>query len=158
MHNPKCTTCTPLRCGYYGAKNYQRHHTLCYVVFCFLNTCWRLAVFIMAESLTAQVGLGDFFTTTWASYWLQAQTQAYSSRSYGPAAAASTVLGLALFHQLFCSRNKINSCVVVTGSIAARLVNAEPPKSFLSFAIATTTNRQSVFLSFDVAEGPCSQS
>lgn len=42
-------------CGYYGAKKYQRNHILCYVVFCFINMCWRLAVFIMAESLTAQI-------------------------------------------------------------------------------------------------------
>lgn len=31
-------------CGYYGAKNYQRQHTLCYIVFCFINLTWRLAV------------------------------------------------------------------------------------------------------------------
>ena len=42
-------------CGYYGAKNYQRNHTLCYLVFCCLNTVWRLVLFIMAESVTAQI-------------------------------------------------------------------------------------------------------
>ena len=42
-------------CGYYGAKNYQRNHILCYVIFCFVNMIWRLYVFIMAQSVTAQI-------------------------------------------------------------------------------------------------------
>ena len=42
-------------CGYHGAKNYVRAHTLTYVVFCFVNLCWRTAVFIMASTVAAQV-------------------------------------------------------------------------------------------------------
>ena len=41
--------------GYHGAKNYVRAHTLTYVVFCFVNLCWRTAVFIMASTVAAQV-------------------------------------------------------------------------------------------------------
>ena len=42
-------------CGYHGAKNYVRAHALTYVVFCFVNLCWRTAVFIMASTVAAQV-------------------------------------------------------------------------------------------------------
>ena len=42
-------------CGYYGAKNYQRNPIMCYLVFCFLNMAWRLAVFVMATSVTSQI-------------------------------------------------------------------------------------------------------
>lgn len=42
-------------CGYYGAKNYQRPYVACYILFCIINTAWRLAVFIFARSLLSQV-------------------------------------------------------------------------------------------------------
>ena len=33
----------------------MRAHTLTYVVFCFVNLCWRTAAFIMANTVAAQI-------------------------------------------------------------------------------------------------------
>lgn len=33
-------------CGYYGAKNYNKSHTLCYVLFLVLQNIFRLVIFI----------------------------------------------------------------------------------------------------------------
>jgi hypothetical protein len=43
---------------YYGAKNYQKNHTLCYIIFCFINTACRIGLFVVADSTTAQVLVG----------------------------------------------------------------------------------------------------
>ena len=42
-------------CGYHGARAYMRPHTLPYVIFCFINLCWRTAVFIMSSTVASQV-------------------------------------------------------------------------------------------------------
>merc|ERR1719337_365410 len=52
-------------CGYHGAKNYVRAQTLTYVVFCFVNLCWRTAVFIMATK--NKTGLPWIVSMTWSA-------------------------------------------------------------------------------------------